>query len=316
MLSHAVCRHHMCSVHVMCVGADSDLIIDQVKQVPALQNFPPGIVPLMASYLGPDSIVVCGGIGGKMTRHGLIQREWKKSHAKASVDCYSLTTQTWRTGPRMPRMLTRREGAASVVIGNRLLVFGGRGADNRDLVTCEAFDPVHNRWSAIAPMLAVRRNVSAVEWQGRAFLFGRAPDTHLFSGECYDPKEGAWTAIAAPTATVAFPVLKTVAVPGRGIFIMQSRGGCNPLHIYHPDSNAWTTSTWTMPAAMRVGLEPITTCSLHCLGSQLFCILHGSPMVGSILTFVLDFDDEFHTWSSVSSVPSPFSVTGIVSVVA
>ena len=260
-----------------------------MKTVPALMHFPPGLLPLMASYLGPDSLIIAGGIGGN---DGL---------PRSSADCYSFTTKSWCTKAWMS---TARIAAAAVVIGDRMLVFGGHNGSDEKLDTCEAFDPVADAWCPLPPMLVVRHPISAVEWGGRAFVFGRVRGSTIFSGECFDPVLGTWSPIA-PMTTTHYNIA-VVAVPSRGIFVMDGAADDQVVQIFHPDRNVWSSMKWKLPF-------PASIHTLFCIDTILYFV-GANPGDRRARCHSMDLVQSPPTWKRLSSLALPFPIRGMTSV--
>lgn len=77
--------------------------------------------------------------------------------------------------PKQP-IPTPRGGAAGALLGGRLFVFGGEGADNVPGVftNIEAYDPTADAWEAFPPMLHPRHGFGAATLDGRIYLPGGA----------------------------------------------------------------------------------------------------------------------------------------------
>ena len=265
-----------------------------MRKVGALTHFPPGLLPLMASFLGPDSIFVAGGF---------INRPSEKL---ASAICYSLSTKSWRSN--LPSMSTVRARPASVALGGRMMVFGGT-ANVFELATCEAFDPVTNQWTALPPMSTARSDACAVAWQGCAYVFGGWNGaTSLKTVECFDSKLNRWFAIAPMTTPRSDAA--AVAVPGRGLLVM---GGSNfsgileSAELFHPVTNQWTEMTWQLP-------KPLYNLSAQCSHDGILYIFGGCTSSGERTTecWSMDLTADVPIWSPLP--PLPATMSGLVSV--
>ena len=260
--------------------SDSELVITAMRQVRALVHFPPGLLPLMASFLGLDSIFVVGGYSGRPL--------------PTSV-CYSLDSGTWRSN--VGSMDTARYAAASVAIGGRMMVFGG--FSYRYLATCESFDLTTNEWSELPPMSTSRSNASAIVWQGRAFVFGGHNSSGvLSSAECFDPIANCWSAIA-PMCTPRY-YASGVAVPGRGLLLMGGHDGFSPVvesaELYDPATNKWTLMPWQLPKA-------VFDLAAHCIDRMLY-VLGGCTSDGTRSCECWSMDLDVAIWSPLPPLPT------------
>lgn len=83
---------------------------------------------------------------------------------------FDVGTETWR---ELRPMLTARAGAAATVSSGRLFVFGGEGNPSSPVgifEETEAYDPVADRWTTLAPMPTPRHGLGAAPLQGRIYL--------------------------------------------------------------------------------------------------------------------------------------------------
>lgn len=274
---------------------DPELAMGAMRTVPALTHFPPGLLPLIASYLGPDSIFVTGGYGGHEGYEGHM------TYAATSF-CYSLDAHTWKTD--VPVMGVTRTAMATVVIGGRMMVFGGRN-HNSVMASCEAFDPTTNKWSPLPPMPTPRATACAAAWEGRAFVFGgHHLYTALSSVDCFDPTLNRWSAIAP--MNFCREGAAAVTIPRRGLLVM---GGCHrgclqqSAELYDFLTTSWTTMPWQLPT-------PLCDFSAHVLDGVLY-IIGGNNVRGAVAE-CWSMDLSLPVWSPLS--PLPTALFGIASV--
>ncbi len=133
-----------------------------------------------------------------------------------SMDLYDVAADAWRAGPSMS---LARSDAGAAVVGGRLYVFGGYGANYDMSVTgtlVECFDPAANAWSVKAPMPTPRGDVSAVAFGARIFLLGGWNDganDFQVAAEAFTPAINAWATHAnmiAPKGDLAAAVYRGV----------------------------------------------------------------------------------------------------------
>ena len=234
---------------------DSKVIVAAMRTVTALTHFPPGLLPLIVSFLCTDSVLLAGGSD-------------TAGNILASAICYSLDSGTWCSD--VPPMSIGRMVPASLVIGGRMMVFGGFQQDVGDLTTCEAFDPSSNEWTALPPMSIPRFGACAVAWEGRAFVIGGSNgSTILASLECFDPVLNQWSDIdIAPMMDTRYRAA-AVAVPGRGLLVMGGRSYNGPLQsaeLWDPATNAWRMMAWELPKLFGELRAHIHNGVLHIVG--------------------------------------------------
>ena len=292
-------RVPMCAKLAEKIGLER--IVAAMRTVTALTHFPPGLLPLIASFLGVDFIVVAGGLD-------------ILGNVLASTVCYSLDSKTWRTV--VPKMTSVRS-AATVAIDGRMMVFGGSDANGSVLATCEAFDPVTSEWKALPPMSTPRMCASAVAWEGRAFVIGGWNGlTVLSSVECFDPTLNRWSAIA-PLTTARY-LAAAVAVHGRGLLVM---GGYSNRHVnrdppilqsaelYDPATKKWTAMRWQLR-------KPLSHFVVHCIDGVLY-LVGGYTSDGPTNSefWSMDLKAAMPVWSLFASLPIALQWLSIPSVV-
>jgi N-acetylneuraminic acid mutarotase len=86
----------------------------------------------------------------------------------ANVEVYDATTDSWRTGPPLPR---GRGGLTAAALSDRILVFGGE-APFRIFNATEMYEPAGNRWIAKEPMPTPRHGAGAAPIEGRVYVVG------------------------------------------------------------------------------------------------------------------------------------------------
>lgn len=283
------------------VGAtDPKLIVAAMRTVPAMTHFPPGLLPLIASFLGPDSIFVAGGYCGKSRLH-------------TTSLCYSLNTHRWRTN--VAAMSEARTNMATAAFGGRMMVFGGRIADPLSTVlmvtaTCEAFDPSINTWSALPSMPTPRSSAVAVAWQDRVFVFGGCLPWlpyDLSSACCFHPLQNGWSAISPMTCCRRLAA--AVAIPSLGILVMGGHSGWETLEsveLYDPNIDKWTTMPWLLP-------KPLCNFAAHFLDDGMLYIIGGSSGSGKNTDcWSMDLSAAVPVWSPLPSLPG--AMEGLASV--
>lgn len=314
------------------IPSGAPAIVAAMKTVPELTYFPPGLLPLVASYVAVDRIFIAGGeeLGteGNVTnsRYGLSAGE--RRMALDTMDCLSLETGVW--GTDFPPMMFEQCGAAVVVVRGQILTFGGLRifhTHSPHLDTCQTYDPDADVWLPLPPMLTKRFGHCAAEWENKAFVFGG--DGLASADECYDPVLNQWSRIAPLTPPRHGAV--AVAVPGRGVlvmggcifhsrynppFIAAGRSGfemheprdCMPLRsveLYHPSTDTWTSVPWTLP-------KELFDFSAHCIGSVLYIIGGRWRNVWNTRCWCMDLNVDPPSWTLLPEFPFPMHCTSSV----
>ena len=110
------------------------------------------------------------------------------------------TDKVWRVvnsrWVELPPLLQPRAAAAAAVVGDRLVVTGGVGANGRMLNTTEVFDG--NAWKLGAEMPTPRKMLGAASDDKVVYAVGGTDGTaELATVEAYDPAADSWTSLPA-----------------------------------------------------------------------------------------------------------------------
>jgi photosystem II stability/assembly factor-like uncharacterized protein/N-acetylneuraminic acid mutarotase len=173
------------------------------------------------------------------------------AQAVTTVEAYDPVTNTWSTPPPLPEIL-HHYGLATV--GGRMYLLGGyTGNSFTPTNRAYVFIPDSNLWRRIANMPVARGAHSAVEFNGRIYLFGGI--TNLGDSrrtDVYDPATDTYANLAQmPTAREHLAAARIDSL----IYIVGGRIGAtnnNVLEAYSPATNIWYTKA-PMPTA-RGGL--------------------------------------------------------------
>lgn len=114
--------------------------------------------------------------------------------AQKSVQVYDLTGNAWRRDgdaqatPPAP-LPEARHSAAAAVLGGKIYMAGGVGADGAVLGSMIVYDPATNAWSAKLPMRTPRALLALAAYQGKLWAIGGfdANQRMLTSVETYQP---------------------------------------------------------------------------------------------------------------------------------
>jgi N-acetylneuraminic acid mutarotase len=111
----------------------------------------------------------------------------------ATVRCFDPVLHSWT---EMTPLTTRRYGAAMVVLGEHLLIIGGR--NTRTLTTVERYSFVTRAWTALAPLPSARCHTTAAVHGGQLFVFGGYTGGRTVTDEVllYDSEGERWEVVA------------------------------------------------------------------------------------------------------------------------
>lgn len=121
---------------------------------------------------------------------------------------YDIEADSWARYTAKP---TPVADVRAAVIGGRIYVPGGRGADGSISAALEAYDPQSDTWAELAPLPAPRSRYALAAVEGKLYLFG-GWDGGDFAGQVwqYSPDTDTWAELApmpAPRADAAAATL-------------------------------------------------------------------------------------------------------------
>ncbi len=152
------------------------------------------------SVTAAGKIYVIGGRVGETPNAA----HYKDHRDTSRVDVFDPNSQTWSRGNDAP---TARNSAASVVIGDKIYVVGGRqyleqpngDAANVNVASLEVFNTKTGLWSRKAPMPKAAGGIAATALDGKLYVFGGeqwTPTKEVFAnGWVYDPSADAWESL-------------------------------------------------------------------------------------------------------------------------
>lgn len=170
-------------------------------------------------------------------------------------ECFDTLTGTFTDKVNAP---TRRYGAVSGVIGNKLYITGGSVTG-----TTECYDPVSNSWTTKAKS-TVGTNCCASVSNGKLYVFGG----YVKSNRCYDPVSNTWTNKSdVPVATV----YSSASSVGGKIYLVGGQDVTNgtvntKTYIYNTVSNSWETKS--NPSSLSAGCANAIGTKIYCISSN------------------------------------------------
>jgi N-acetylneuraminic acid mutarotase len=160
---------------------------------------------------------------------------------------YDLSLGTWAESGSVAARPFAGDHHAAEVLGARLYLFGGFGAEGRTQI----YDPTVHAWRLGAPMpFAAASSASAVIGDKIYVAGGIVGDSTTTEAAVYDPRTDTWRRIAPMPAGRNHAAAGT---DGRSLFVFGGRGkgsgernvvanGFADVQIYDPATDRWTTS--------------------------------------------------------------------------
>ena len=179
-----------------------------------------GYDPAIDNWKGSDDLPVPVQRAMAVTWQGnpVVLGGWRTESTNNQV----ATDRVWRVvnsrWVELPPLLQPRAAAAAAVVGDRIIVTGGVGANGRLLTTTEIFDGTS--WTLGAEMPTPRQLLSAASDGKLVYAVGGTDGTSdLTTVEAYDPAANTWTTLpelseARSDGGVAFADGRLVAVGG------------------------------------------------------------------------------------------------------
>ena len=179
-----------------------------------------GYDPAIDSWKGGDDLPVPVQHAMSVTWQGtpVVLGGWRAEGTNTEI----ATDKVWRVvnsrWVELPPLLQPRAAGAAAVVGDRIIVTGGVGANGRLLNTTEIFDG--NSWKLGAAMPTPRQMLGAASDDKVVYAVGGTDGTSdLATVEAYDPAADSWTSLPAlpqPRSDlgVASPTARLVAVGG------------------------------------------------------------------------------------------------------
>jgi N-acetylneuraminic acid mutarotase len=201
---------------------------------------------------------------------------------------------SWTTKAAMP---TARRGLVTATVDGIVYAIGGRSANEVNLATVEAFNPINLLfpWTAKAPMPAPRAWPSgAVTINGKIYVAGGLnadanPTKSLF---VYNPGTDTWVKKAAmPVASYGGAA---VVINGK-LYVVTPSGNTTYLHRYDPATNTWTARA-PGPHGHYYPVVGVIDGKLYVAGTML-----GSENPSSLVSM---YDPATNAWTPKAGMPS------------
>jgi len=137
--------------------------------------------------------LMSAAVDGKIFVFGGITGTGQARKVVSTVECYDPKTNSWKSLRSMP---VARSNAATVVLGNQVLIISGRlssGAAPSTSPRVDVFEPINARFNVAASIAFPRTGSMAAVVDGRIYLMGGASSGEVIQKiEVYDPANQKW----------------------------------------------------------------------------------------------------------------------------
>jgi N-acetylneuraminic acid mutarotase len=204
-----------------------------------------------------------------------------------------------------PLAQAREYHTATLLTDGRVLVAGGRSADDSSLVSTEVYDPVARTWSPKDSLKQARERHSAVLLPGGkllvvgGFVKLSTSSGSVSSAEIYDPLTKTWSS-ASSLQTARFDFTATLLPGGRVLVAggkVRDSTGIVPeaiTEVYTPAAGAWAPA-----GALSQGRRDHTTTLLP---DGKLLVVGGRDRQANVFATVDVYDTAKGTWSSTSAL--------------
>jgi N-acetylneuraminic acid mutarotase len=214
---------------------------------------------------------------------------------RATVEAYSVNTDTWTARKSLPSARTALNGASS--INGRIYVTGGFNSSFALTSTLFVYDPAANTWTKRANM----PKAGACGAQGviAGLLYVYLGCTNVPFGDKlfrYDPGTNTWVTLADPPAQHANGAAGVIS--GKLFLGDGSDDGAQSnltMHAFTPASNTWATKA-SLPGVQS---NPATTV----IAGKLY-VGGGSDDVGTTVGTLTAYTGSTNSWAPQASMPT------------
>ncbi|XP_048398280.1 kelch-like protein 6 [Stegostoma tigrinum] len=222
--------------------------------------------------------------GGKETQHEV----WK----------YNASLNKWI---QVEYLNTGRWRHKMAVLSGKVYAVGGFDGISR-LNSVEAYDPFHNCWSEVVPLLVNVSSFAATTYQKKLYVIGGGPNGKLATDrtQCYDPTVNKWS-LKSPMPVEA----KCINAVTFNDHIYVVGGAMKALYCYNPTEDLWTLVT-------QFGHER-ASCGIAACNNKLF-ITGGRDEKNEVIATVLCWDTEKQKLTEECVLPRGVSHHGSVTV--
>ncbi|XP_004640758.1 kelch-like protein 6 [Octodon degus] len=222
--------------------------------------------------------------GGKETQHDV----WKyNSSINKWIQIEYLNIGRWRH--------------KMAVLGGKVYVLGGFDGMQR-INNVETYDPFHNCWSEVAPLLVHVSSFAATSHKKKLYVIGGGPNGKLATDktQCYDPLTNKWTLKSA--MPVEAKCINAVSFRDR-IYVVG--GAMRALYAYSPLEDSWSLVTQLSHERASCGIAPCN--------NRLY-ITGGRDEKNEVIATVLCWDPETQKLTEECVLPRGVSHHGSVTI--
>lgn len=225
--------------------------------------------------LAPMTVYRHGFGGAEVAGKVYVIGGWDGRSLRPETEFYEAATNVWTRGASIP---LPRSGVAAAPLNGKVYAIGGgipAGYDGTGeypsgcaCPTVEAYDPVTDTWTRVAPLNVGRGGAAAAVVHGVLYAAGGADiaGTRLTVVEAYDPATNTWGFKAPlPAARMA---ASAVAIDGKLYVVGGSDASGQPVsdvYAYDPATNSWTSAPSMPTARQRAGVAALPG-GLHVFG--------------------------------------------------
>ncbi|GCC23587.1 kelch-like protein 6 isoform X1 [Chiloscyllium punctatum] len=222
--------------------------------------------------------------GGKETQHEV----WK----------YNASLNKWI---QVEYLNTGRWRHKMAVLSGKVYAVGGFDGISR-LNSVEAYDPFHNCWSEVVPLLVNVSSFAATTYKKKLYVIGGGPNGKLATDrtQCYDPTVNKWS-LKSPMPVEA----KCINAVTFNDHIYVVGGAMKALYCYDPVEDLWSLVT-------QFGHER-ASCGIAACNNKLF-ITGGRDEKNEVIATVLCWDTEKQKLTEECVLPRGVSHHGSVTV--
>lgn len=255
--------------------------LSQPQRWSVLSQLPEGISALATVQYENSIILIGGSTGGGVS--GAVRR-------------YDSATDIWRKLADKP---TPVSAAQAGVLGEKIFVPGGVGAEGQPLDVVEVYDPRSDEWKNAARLPAPLSDYALAVFEGRLFLFGGWDGSrYVDSIYLYDPLEDQWSVRESMDEPFG---LAAAVVSGSKIYLIGGTDGEKQLkdvRVYYPNREAGGEAAWERREELP---EPLSGLNAVALVNAIYVTAQNSGEEGG--QTLLRYNEQSDDWEVLETAP-------------